>query len=351
MSIKTRYIPRFNFFLVSINRYFSRLTESHIISYTAFEPNFLTTKTECMENQTTTARKNDAPKDVYQIINDKIIEQLNLGTVPWRQPWSSGGLPQNIISKKYYRGINLMLLAMEGYEHNLFITFKQLNEIGGKVKKDEKGHMVVYWNYVEKTAENSEKDEEKETKKSPFLRYYTVFNISQCENLPERYLPKTREVQEILSCEQVVKNMPECPPIRHKEQKAFYNPLEDFVNMPKKNSFKSDSSYYSTLFHELVHSTGHHTRLKRPGLIQMAEFGDETYSHEELVAEIGTCYLQSITGITGEFLQSTAYIQGWLTKLKNDKRFIFSASSLAQKAIDYILNIKDAKEDMQQGEE
>jgi antirestriction protein ArdC len=302
-------------------------------------------KQKVMETQTATNSKNGTHKDVYAIINERIIEHLNTGTVPWLQPWSEGGLPQNIISKKCYRGINMMLLAMEGYEHNLFITFKQLKAIGGKAKKDEKGHMVVYWNFGEKPAEKEDQDENAETRKAPVLRYYTVLNISQCEDIPEKYLPQSREAKEIPSCESIVTGMPECPPIKHKEQRAFYNPLLDFINMPKKASFKSDESYYATLFHELVHSTGHHTRLKRPGLIQMSEFGDEAYSQEELVAEMGTCYLQSLTGITGEFRQSTAYIQGWLGKLKNDRRFIFSASSMAQKAVDYILNVKGSEEE------
>ena len=169
--------------------------------------------------------------------------------------------------------------------------------------------------------------------------------MNQCEKIPEKYAPsKERETKEIPTCESVVANMPECPVIKHKEQKAYYSPSQDLVNMPKKKSFKSDNSYYSTLFHELVHSTGHEKRLNRQTLVNNAKFGSETYSLEELVAEIGTCYLQSLTGITSEFEQSSAYIQGWLQKLKNDKRFIFIASNQAQKAIDFMLNIKDLEE-------
>ena len=116
--------------------------------------------------------------------------------------------------------------------------------------------------------------------------------------------------------------------------------MHDYVNMPKQKSFETDAAYYSTLFHELIHATGHNKRLNRKDLIQMAEFGSEPYSHEELVAEIGACYLQSLTGIEERFEQSTAYIQGWLNALKNDRKFIFSASNAAQKAVDYILNQK-----------
>jgi antirestriction protein ArdC len=294
-----------------------------------------------VETQATTP-KNNTHIDVYANINAKIIEQLEKGTVPWRQPWTEAGLPVNIISKRHYRGINMILLSMENYEHNHFLSFKQVTDIGGKVKKGEKGHMVVFWSQVEnKPEERKENEEQPEQKKKSILRYYYVFNISQCENIPEQYVPKARETKELPSCESIVTAMPHCPPIQHKENKAFYNFKDDFVNMPKKRSFKKDEGYYSTLFHELVHSTGHESRLKRDTLTQMAEFGDDTYSLEELVAEIGTCYLQSVAGITSEFQQSAAYLQGWLAKLKGDKKFIFQAARASQKAVDYILNNKE----------
>ena len=297
-----------------------------------------------METQTPTAKKNGTHIDVYQIINGKIIEQLEKGTIPWRKPWAGAGLPINIISKRHYRGINMMLLAMADYEHNQFLSFKQVHDLGGRVKQGEKGHMVVYWNQVDaKEDETEQQAGSTEQKKKSILRYYYVFNIAQCENIPDKYLPKERETHELPSCESIVSAMPHCPPIRHKENSAFYNFKEDFVNMPKKRSFKNDESYYSTLFHELVHSTGHESRLKRDTLMQMAEFGGEVYSQEELVAEMGTCYLQSFAGITSQF----QYIQGWLSKLKNDKRFIFQAAKAAQKATDYILNVKEMKEEMQ----
>lgn len=282
-------------------------------------------------------------KDVYAIITDKIIEQLEHGTVPWRKPWYDGGIPTNLISQRPYRGINLMLLSMAGYEHNLFLTSKQLKEIGGSIKPEEKPHLVVYWNYIEKGEEN---DEEKEQKKRPMLRYYTVFNISQCENIPPALIPAiSRVVRPDATCKLIVNGMPQRPRIQHKEQRAYYDPLKDYVNMPKQQSFESDDAYYATLFHELVHSTGHRSRLNRKDLIQMAEFGSEPYSHEELVAEIGSCYLQSHGGITEQLEQSAAYIKGWLEALRNDRKFIFSASTAAQKAVDYILNIQAGEDE------
>lgn len=302
--------------------------------------------------ETTTSQKQTSGKDVYTIITEKIIERLEKGCVPWQQQWNDTGLPKNLISGKPYRGINIMLLASLGYQENLFLSFKQIQDIGAKVKKDEKGHQVIYWNYLQKMEQEIEiPDEKAEFKKTATLRYYTVFNISQCENIPQDLLKTARIPVTNPSCEYVIENMPDVPLIRHKENKAYYSPLEDFVNMPKQKSFKTDDGYYSTLFHELVHSTGHHSRLNRNTLIEMAEFGSDTYSHEELVAEIGTCYLQSYTAIESQFEQSAAYIQGWLWKLKNDKRLIISAGHAAQKAVDYILNLKLDTEEIQDKEE
>jgi antirestriction protein ArdC len=300
-----------------------------------------------METQTTASENGIARKDVYGIITDKIIEQLNKGTVPWQRPWTGAGMPQNLISQRAYRGVNTMLLAMLGYEQNYFLTYKQIQAIGGKVKRDEKGHMVVYWNFAEKDAANKDPEEETTAKKRAILRYYVVFNVAQCENLPEDKLPKMadNEFDPIATCEKVIEEMPNKPRILHKENRAYYDPLHDFVNMPKEKSFKSSAGYYNTLYHELIHSTGHHSRLAREGLIQMTEFGSKPYSLEELVAEIGACYLQSYCGIETEFDNSVAYVQGWLNQLENNRRFIFTAAKMAQDAIDYILDAHHEQED------
>lgn len=281
-------------------------------------------------------------KDVYGIITEKIIEQLEKGTAPWQKPWTGAGIPTNLVSNRPYRGINVMLLSMFGYEQNLFLTSKQLKELGGSIKPEEKPHLVVYWNYQNNNEKDDDEDKEgtieTTAKRNALLRYYTVFNIAQCEGIPKEHIPTMdREITTNASCKLAVSNMPNKPRIQHKEQEAYYNPLKDFINMPRQSSFTNDDAYYATLFHELVHSTGHMTRLNRKDLIQMSEFGIEQYSHEELVAEIGSCYLQSYVGITEQFEQSTAYIRGWLNVLQSNTRFIFSASTAAQKAVDYIL--------------
>jgi antirestriction protein ArdC len=199
--------------------------------------------------------------DVYAFVTDKIIEQLNQGTVPWRQPWTRAGIPRNLLSNRPYRGINVMLLAYMGYDQNYFVTYKQLQGIGGRVKQGEKGHMVVYWNFVEKQIENS--DQEVIPKKKPMLRYYSVYNVAQCTGLEAHVPPFVQNMDApIASCEGIFKSMPHPPVLQHKEQTAWYNPITDIVNMPKQRSFTSIESYYSTLWHELVHSTGHISRLR-----------------------------------------------------------------------------------------
>lgn len=277
-------------------------------------------------------------QDVYALVTNRIIEQLEKGVVPWKQPWTEAGLPQNLITRKPYRGINTMLLASYNYHRNFFLSFKQVTELGGKVIKGEKAHLVVFWNWVEKTDESSG-----ETNKIPFLRYYFVFNVSQCEGIPEDKIPviEKREHSPIELCEQVVASMPQCPPIQFLQQRAFYQPFQDFINMPKKETFECAEEYYGTLFHELVHPTGHQSRLNRKSLIEMSEFGSNAYSFEELIAETGACYLTSHTGVASKvFDNSVAYIQGWLSVFKSDPKFLIQASAQAQKAVDFILNIK-----------
>lgn len=300
-----------------------------------------------MDTQTASSKGSTPKKDVYAIVTNRIIDQLENGTVPWRQPWKDAGVPRNFVSGRPYRGINVMLLSMLGYEQNVFLTAKQLKQIGGSIIPEEDPHLVVYWNYTNATNENTGDEVQK---KKPFLRYYKVYNIAQCAGIVSDLNVETTIVPEpIPSCEKIVAEMPLCPKIRHKEDKAYYEPMEDFINMPKPKAFESMESYYCTLFHELVHSTGHHSRLNRMGLVQMSEFGSTLYSQEELVAEIGACYLQSYVGITEQFEQSVAYINGWLKVLRAERHFIITAASLAQKAIDYILNVQAM--DAEQAEE
>ncbi len=275
-------------------------------------------------------------KDVYSLVNERIIKHLEEGVIPWRQPWTNSGHPKNLISGKPYRGINVMLLASLHYAQNHFLTFKQIKDLGGKVKQGEKSCPVIFWNWQEKIDRASQ-----EKVQVPFLKYYNVFNITQCEGIPEDKLPSVVEKQNdpIAICEEIIANMPNKPEIRHAEHRAYYSPVEDYINVPEAKSFVDSSSYYGTLFHELVHSSGHTSRLNRLEVMNNNGFGSQSYAREELTAEMGACYLKSYSGIPIEKLENNAaYIKSWLGKLKDDKKFIVHASTQAQKATDYILD-------------
>ena len=278
--------------------------------------------------------------DVFAIITNRIIDQLEQQVIPWRKPWTEGGHPQNLFTKRPYTGINTWLLGSLGYSQNYFLTWKQVKSVGANVKKGEKGTMVVFWKRI---PQEQSKDSTEPQKVNSILRYYYVFNIAQIDHLPEvitiPYAPET--ISSITACDEIIGTMPNCPAIKHGKQSAYYDPIKDYINMPKQGSFESLTSYYGTLFHELIHSTGHASRLNRKEIVESNKYGSELYSIEELTAEIGACYLNSITGITNkEFDNSVAYIKGWIDVLRNDMRMIVYASGQAQRATNYILNVQ-----------
>ena len=276
--------------------------------------------------------------DVYQIVTDRIIDLLEDGVVPWHKPWAGGSnqLPMNLVSKKAYRGLNVWLLSCFGYASPYWVSYKQATELGGQVRKGEKSTLVVYW----KMFETIDKDT-KEKKVIPMLRYYNVFNVSQCDgiNVPDTETQPTIDFNPIEEAEKIVANMTKVPRITHIEQQAYYNRSSDHVNMPQKETFKGEAEYYSTLFHELTHSTGHESRLGR-FQNQVSKFGDSNYAKEELIAEMGASYLCAMAGIVDRTIDnSAAYIANWLTKLRNDKKLVVSAAGKAHAACDYILGV------------
>jgi antirestriction protein ArdC len=285
-----------------------------------------------------------AHSDVYTIVTNRIIEHLEKGVVPWHQTWADAGLPKNLITGKHYRGINVWLLSSLNYSQNSFLTFKQVKDLGGSVIKGEKAQEVIFWKWIEK-----ENKENKETERIPLLRYYTVFNIAQCEGIPKEKLPPIieRNNNPIEACEKIITEMPKRPEIRHKEQRAYYQRESDYINVPRIETFNKSEDYYSTLLHEIVHSTGHSERLNRKELLESKGFHTDDYAIEELAAEMGASYLKSYAGISITQLENNAaYIQSWLERLKNDKKFIVYASSQAQKATDYILNINNEEKEL-----
>jgi antirestriction protein ArdC len=283
---------------------------------------------------------------VYDIITDRIVKQLEAGEIPWSKPWTGGALPTNAVSKKAYKGINVLMLYGQ-YNNPYWMTFKQAASLGGHVRKGEKSTPIIYWMMRKQQSKTDKTTGDKTTVTKeydrPILRYYSVFNVEQCEDLPDEFTKLDSQIDfiPINKAEEIIQGYPRQPEIRHKEQRAYYNPTSDFINMPSKDSFDDVESYYSVLFHEMIHSTGHESRLNR--LIDTASFGSEDYSKEELIAELGAAFLRAETGINAEsqMTSSAAYIQSWIKALKNDTKMIIQASSKGQKATDYILNKLD----------
>ncbi len=275
---------------------------------------------------------------VYEIITERILAQLEAGTVPWTKPWNGeAGLPKNLMSGKAYRGINVFLLAMLGYESPHWVTFKQAKEMGGSIRKGEKGSPVVFWKWPTQAEKEARAAEGKEA--FPIVRYYTVFNLAQCDGIvvPAIDVPE-REHKPLEAAESIVDGMPQRPTIDHGFTGASYSPNEDNVRMPNPERFEVGERYYATLFHELTHATGHSSRLDRKLDTKRAAFGSGDYSKEELVAEMGSAFLSGESGILdAQIDQSAAYIEGWLESLRNDKRLVVVAAAQAQKAADYIL--------------
>src|SRR5712692_8938736 len=268
---------------------------------------------------------------VYEIVTAQVIRQLESGVAPWRKPWRTLP-PVNLISKKVYRGINVFLLAFAGYGSQYWRTFNQAKQLGGNVRRGEHGTKIVFWKC--NTRETESADGEIEEHKSAFLRYYTVFNLEQTEGL--KALLRLPPAFPIESAEAIVKGMPN-PPAFEQDSRPAYIPSRDTVTMPSRTAFDSQAEFYSTLFHELTHSTGHAKRLARDGFDTPQKFGSDSYSREELIAEMGSAMLCGIAGIEQATISnSAAYLQSWIKRLKADSRLIVSAASAAQKAADYI---------------
>jgi antirestriction protein ArdC len=274
--------------------------------------------------------------NVYEIVTEQVIKQLEQGVAPWKKPWRCEP-PCNLVSGKEYRGINPFLLASQGYGSRYWVTFSQANKLGGFVKKGEKSSLVTFWNIGEEKL--IRKADGTDRKSKPILlRYYSVFNIEQTEGIADKLGlgNATPRIPSIDGCEAIVSGMPNAPAMQQSD-KAWYRPSNDTVGMPSKSLFGSAEEYYSTLFHELTHSTGHKSRVGRDGIEEVAQFGSESYSKEELIAEMGAAMLCGITGIAPATIEnSAAYLQTWINRLKGDSKLLVSAASAAQKAADYI---------------
>jgi antirestriction protein ArdC len=272
--------------------------------------------------------------NVYEIVTERIIEQLQRGVAPWRKPWTgTDGLPTNLVSGKAYRGINVWLLSMAGYASPYWVTYKQAQALGGNVRKGEKATPVVYYSRFDTKDTNPDGSK----RQAWVIRYYSVFNVAQCDGLT---VPDTAERPAFVPLEEaarIVEHMPHAPKIEHGKDGAYYRPSADSVGMPDADRFDTSENYYSTLFHELAHSTGHTSRLDRPEVMKTVHFGSADYSREELVAEMGAAYLCAQAGITATLSQHAAYLENWIKALRGDSQLVVRAASAAQKAADYIM--------------
>lgn len=268
-------------------------------------------------------------------ITQRIINSLENGVIPWDKPFTSG-TPKNYVSGKAYNGINTIILGLSDFSSSYWLTFNQCRQAGGTIKKGSKGMPIIFFKINEYTKENDKG--EIETKQIPLMRYSTVFNFDQVENLKPKEDEKPRTNTPIEEAQRIIDNMPNKPTIETGLQPC-YIPSMDIVKIADINKFKSAEGYYSTLFHELAHSTGHEKRLNRQDSDKARTFGSEDYSKEELIAEFTSAFLCSSAGILkATERNNTAYIQSWIKALKNDKTQLIKAGSQAQKAYNYIMN-------------
>jgi len=283
----------------------------------------------------------------YQTITAQIVEALKRGVVPWRKPWRGRDqLPCNAVSKRPYHGVNLLLLSLAPFRDHRWMTLRQANELGGRIRRGERSSIAVFWKHLDVTDEQDAQDGRRRC--IPLLRYYHVFNAEQCEglNLPVLMDDWNEELTaRIEKAEEVVMSMPNPPKIVEGGNVACYQPPEDLVRIPKIRDFESAEAYYATLFHELGHSTGHLNRLNRPGVTGSIHFGSCDYSREELVAELTSAFCCAEVGIDNSILDNAAsYIHGWLEALHGDPKAVVAAAGQAQRATDYILNVPPRSE-------
>ncbi len=277
------------------------------------------------------------PKTVSEIITENIVKALEAGVVPWRKPWATvDGMPQNLLSRKPYRGINIFLTYMQRFGSPFWVTFNQCGKKGGKIRKGEHGTPIVFWKFPEPDPDNLDANG-KPKRRPPICRFYKVWNVEQTEGL-DYPQPTMIAHDPIPVCEALVAGWEDCPEIVVRGGRACYNRADDKIAMPDFGRFDKPEGYYSTLFHEMVHATGHKSRLDR---LEGGGMGSGSYSREELTAEMGAAFLCGHCGIETKTLDdSAAYIDHWVKVLKGDSKLVISAGSKAQAAYDLILGVK-----------
>jgi antirestriction protein ArdC len=276
----------------------------------------------------------------YTTVTSKIIEALKQGIVPWRRPWKSSDQPMSLATGKPYHGINVFILLLtamsEGYRSQYWATFNQIKARGGHVKGGEHGTQVVLWKRIEIKEKNAETGKT-EKKTIPMLRTFTVFNLDQTEGVKDPTATSDREHSPIEAADLIADGYigNGGPTLTFGGPQAYYSPPADSVTVPYPEDFTRDEGFYSVLFHELAHSTGHESRLDR---IKSTKFGSGDYSREELIAEMTSCFLLSEAEVDVDYTNSAAYINSWIQALTDDEKALVVAAGAAQKAADLILS-------------
>ena len=282
--------------------------------------------------------------DLYTHVTERIIAALETGVPPWLPPWHEGaddGIPRNLSSGKPYRGINILLLHMQamanGYAEHRWLTFKQANEIGARVRKGETGTPIVFFKWQEVGSNDETPERDKPARVRPMLKSFIVFNAAQLDDLPLEYhqSPKLPDWKPIERAEDLLLGSGAL--IRHGGNRAFYVPDQDYIQLPPAAWFPNPAAFYGTALHELTHWSGHPQRCCR---LLGKQHGMDAYAFEELVAEMGAAFLCAYCGLPGQ-LEHASYIDNWLQALKRDKRLIFVAASKAQAAADFLLCISE----------
>lgn len=281
-------------------------------------------------------------KKICEMVAERVLEELKNGVVPWNQPWFGSDRFVSHVNGKHYSLLNCMLLGKPGE----YATFNQISKEGGKVKKGTKAKFVVFWKMYQK--EETDDSGEKKIKTIPVLRYSQVFNLNDCENVKKKYLndDDTKFIHEtVKDAEDVIRGYSEANPTLkimrdERSNSAYYRPSEDLIQVPMMEQFEKVEEFYSTLFHEMTHSTGHWSRLgrfKEEG--KVAAFGGEDYGKEELIAELGAAALCGKCGIEtrDSFRNSAAYLKGWTDAIKGNPELIVAAAGKADKAVEFIL--------------
>lgn len=311
-----------------------------------------------------TQAKKAVRKDAYQRVVDQIISQLEAGKIPWEKPWISLGFtPRNAVTGHEYRGMNAFVLSCDN-RSPFWITWNQVQKIreaqykktgsqgtgygekiGVKQGKEREYQTVFFWKFFSREEEDPKTGETK-TRKSFFLKTFNVYNIEDVD-LPTEFTDKLKkqekelkELRKLQTAETVLAKFKDAPEITYGGDRAYYRPATDSIGMPLMKQFKTSEEFYSTIFHEMCHSTGHTSRLNRKTVMDTNLFGSHEYSKEELIAEFGAAFLCAEAGIGRTIKNSAAYIQSWLEVLKGDPRMVIMAASQAQKAADWVMGAK-----------